>query len=270
MDLGKVKNTLILLLIAANILLGGLFVGRLWIAQRQRDEMQTQIISLLQVQGVKVAKLPDERTRVQSYLVSRDQTAETKAVTSLLGTVTPQDLQGGIIAYENERGAAQFRRGGRFDIAISSPHLISSGALATFTIATLQNMGFVAETQQGNLTTPQEVTVAQTIFDYPVFNARAVFRYNDAYILTQVYGVWALGAVTPEQDQPCLSAGTVLLQYAKTLENAPLVINDVQLGYRLTPQTSTIARLRPEWRIICDNKELYLDAYTGVLVTGLE
>ncbi|MCL2084462.1 MAG: hypothetical protein FWH06_04290 [Oscillospiraceae bacterium] len=280
MHLGKPKNLLIVILLLSNALLAGMLGWRVWEGARARAEADRNIIELLARQGVNISKLPDSQLRVPSLAARRPHGEEALAVSYLLGETEAEDTGGIITDYSGVAGAAQFQAGGRFVIrpAAGGPQDaengrltdapdISAGALTAAAAKTLAGMGLkniskdaeYAEAPGG----ARAVTFGQSVQGCVVFNAYAEMTYDASGRLAQAGGLWCFGSPQPDSAEPCRSAGSVLLEYAASLEGRTLDILDMRLGYRLRPLPPDAVRLSPEWLIVCADREIYLDAYTA-------
>gem|GEM_PF-2228227 len=267
MHLGKPKNIMILILLIANLMLAGIFFWRVLDGARTRAETDGQIIELLAGYGVRVAGLPDSQLRAAAMAVPRSHAEEQAAVLYLIGETEAVDAGGGIMDYNGDSGTAQFQAGGRYTIKSltqtgdTSDKLYDDDAFLSQAARALADMG-LKNTTHGAVTQDHTATFGQTVNGLEVFNARTEVSYTEGGRLAQADGVWCFGAPQPDSE-PCRSAGSVLLEYAASLDGQRLDILDIQLGYRLRPMPPDAARLTPEWRLICAGRDIYLDAYTA-------
>ena len=84
-----------------------------------RRTQQQELVSLFAADGMTLdpALIPTD-TAVSTYALIRDETAERKAATFLLGDNLERTTQGGgIYTYTSQQGAAAFRDTGSFDAA---------------------------------------------------------------------------------------------------------------------------------------------------------
>ncbi len=271
MHLAKVKNGLIVILLFADILLLGLFAYRQIYTMQVDLKAQRQLILLLEKQGISVKSIPSENLRYPQFIIQRNQDVESKLVSLLINNSETRDLGGGIYTYESEDGTAQFRGGGRFEISLNNITLDVNN-VATECRDLLLKMGFNSLTNDYMLDNLEngdsQLIFGQTLDNHPIYNAKITATTDKLGKSVKLSGLWMLSDPQIENDKLCKSASTVLMNFAASSDNKYKIL-DIQLGFRLKTLTPTISVLAPEWRLICQDKEYYIDAFTGEETTDL-
>lgn len=266
MNLSRVKNYIIVILVIANSILAGLFAVRSFAESAAIKQADAQLIELLSAQGVVISELPNET--VTALVLLRDIGAERAAATAVLGEADMRELASGFYQYQNENGVATFKGVGRFEINFNNGTVYDAETRGGACYALLVKMGFLnvpesfdeISTADGGIT----LTFWQGIDKNPLFNARAVFEFSGDGRLLSVSGTLALGSAQPADRTECKSAGAALLLFSVSHD---IKVESIELGYRLKPLTAESVLLTPEWRVADLDSEYYLDGFTGALIT---
>lgn len=267
MNLSKVKNYIIIILVIANSILAGLFAVRSLAESASIKRADAQLIELLAAQGIIVTELPEET--VTSLVLLRDIEAERVAATAALGEADMRELASGFYQYQNENGVATFRGVGRFEISFNNSAVYDAETRGSACHTLLVKMGFLNvsegydehENENGGVT----LTFWQGIEKNLLFNARAVFEFSGDGQLLSVSGTLALGTAQPADRTECKSAGAALLLFSVSHD---IEVESIELGYRLKPLTAESVLLTPEWRVADLDSEYYLDGFTGALIAA--
>lgn len=266
MNLSKVKNYIIIILVIANSILAGLFAFMSFAESTAKKQANAQLIELLAAQGIVVTELPEET--VTSLVLLRDIEAERTAATAALGEADMRELASGFYQYQNENGVATFKGVGRFEIDFNNGAVYDAETRGGACHSLLVKMGFlnVSEGFDEKASSDGGVTLTfwQGIEKNPLFNARAVFEFSGSGQLLSMSATLALGTAQPADRTQCKSAGAVLLLFSVSHD---IEVASVELGYRLKPLTAESVLLTPEWRIADLDSEYYLDGFTGALIT---
>ena len=275
MDWPRVKTLLIVLLLTANLILGGLYALRQWeeakeqaVAweawQRAFEAMDVTLDDTLRsVVGVQLCALYLPRPEEEERALAR----------YFLGDVSFQDLGGHVSQYESQAGTGRFRTGGSFDIRFNTAMpkqkktpLEQAKADAAAAKLDAYPLTVCRETAQGG---QSEISCKQIVQGYPVYNSSLSFFYG-ADGLQSVSGLFLLAPVSMQEPEPGLTAGSLLMQFAQSWDG-PLHVTDMEPGYVLTDDGPNLWKLQPVCRIVAEGRAILLNADTGaVMVENLE
>ena len=155
-----------------------------------RRTQQQELVSLFAADGMTLdpALIPTD-TAVSTYALIRDETAERKAATFLLGDNLERTTQGGgIYTYTSQQGAAAFRDTGSFDAAGSLSQENAEAFCRDFCKAFSYDTPIFTLDETGSGT----ATAVRLWSGTPVFNAAVTFTIDQGRVLS------ASGALLPE------------------------------------------------------------------------
>lgn len=272
MEWSKLKNIIILILLAANLFL--LAMAGL----QERDSVQYQeqavvdALTVLQRNGIGVApETVPEQMSLSSMTVQRDRELEGTLAQALLGDCTVSDLGGGRYSYESPIGSAEFRSNGNFGISFSGgiPLAEDAGgetAHALDIAAKIGLSGTVAE-QVPSADGGTSVVLYQTWQDIPVYSCRLTLQYREG-CLYSISGQRLMGQPQPtNSEEELISIPTVLMRCLNGINDLGDIcstITQLTPGYQMSnPAEGT--RMEPVWYIVTDTGAYQLNAITGIL-----
>lgn len=272
MEWSKLKNIIILILLAANLFL----LAMAGVQERDSVQYQEQAVAdaltVLERNGIKVAPeiLPGQMS-LGSMTVQRDRQLEEALAQALLGDCTRTDLGGGRYSYESPTGSAEFRSNGNFSIVFSNGIPVGAGTEgeAVHALSFAEKIGLsgvVAE--QVREAGGTDVVLYQTWKEIPVYSCRINLEYRGGK-LCSVSGQRLLGEPQPAGGQEeLLTLPTVLMRSLNGINDLGDICSEItQLtpGYQMSnPAEGT--RMEPVWYIVTDTGVYQLNAITGVLV----
>ncbi len=273
MEWPKLKNIIILILLAANLfLLAMAGVQERDAAQHQEQAVQ-DALAVLERNGIKIApEAVPHQMELSPVVMQRDRQQEDALAQTLLGDCAVSDLGGGRYSYESVIGSAEFRSNGNFSITLSAvipiDPLIADETQHALTLTEQIGLrGTLAEqiTETDGKTT---VVLYQMWQNIPVYSCRITLQYQDG-ALCSVSGQRLLGEPQPASGQEeLLSVPTVLIRSLNGIHNLGDICSEItQLtpGYQMAnPAEGT--RMEPVWYIVTDTGAYQLNAITGVLV----
>lgn len=279
MEWSKLKNIILLILVATNLFLLALVGSREWSAARYLSNARSDAIQVLARSGITVDKdiLPKDQV-LPIGAVTRDREGEAGLLEPLLGPVSEQSLGGGRFLYTGEYGVADLRGRGEFSLALDPDHFSIGGmSYAAHAVETLSLMGFQAVAvstellQEDSATTGEpvevaEVTLVQLWGEAPVLTctARAVYTGGS---LVSVSGTRLSGSPVQTGGME-LSAVTGLLGFLERLSDTGDVCSAVTAmtpAYQLTSGLADPAGLDPVWYMETDAGAYILNVATGEL-----
>ncbi|HHX72781.1 MAG TPA: hypothetical protein GX701_07655 [Clostridiales bacterium] len=123
MELARLKTVVLALLLCINLLLAGHLLLTQYLRYHIPAWAKDEITELLQNKGIALSDraLPHFDRKIDSVVYPGDEEKRKAIATALLGSDAKCTEQGGgIIVYENEKGYAEFGRGGRLQITLQS------------------------------------------------------------------------------------------------------------------------------------------------------
>lgn len=231
-----------------------------------RRTQQQELVSLFAADGMTLdpALIPTD-TAVSTYALIRDETAERKAATFLLGDNLERTTQGGgIYTYTSQQGAAAFRDTGSFDAAGSLSQENAEAFCRDFCKAFSYDTPIFTLDETGSGT----ATAVRLWNGTPVFNAAVTFTIDQGRVLS------ASGALLPEtgaetsSGQKPLSAFAALTAFQQMRHVSSSVVSsitEVSLCYELQSTTAAPMALVPSWRIVTDTATFYVNCISGTV-----
>ena len=270
MEWSRLKNIIILILAAANLMLAGMALSTWQREETARREAMDNAVALLEEKNVSLNWTPEEMS-LPEMEVQRDQEREDVLAAALLGETEKEDRGAGVYRYVSGRGAVQFHSNGEFSAAFPMGEFPLDGAdPAVHAAATLELLDFQARvlsvTSEGERT---EVTVCQLLGEAPVLSCNAVLVYEQG-CLVSIGPARRLNG-TPyavEGEEPCISAASALIRLSNgllELGDVSKTVTGVEESYRVSASFSGPLRLMPVWYITTDTGSYQLDALTGEL-----
>ena len=279
MEWSKLKNIIILILAAANVMLAGLALFTWQRDETAQREAMANAVALLEEKNVSLNWEPEEMS-LQVMEVQRDQGREDVLAAALLGETVKEDRGAGVYRYVSSRGVVQFHSNGEFSAAFPVGEFPLDGAApeehALKTLELLDFQGRVLEVREED--SRIEVTVCQTLGGTPVLSCTAVLVYEQDCLTAIGPGRRLNGtAYAAEGETPCISAASALIRLSNgllELGDVSKTVTEVEEAYRLSSSFSGPIQLLPVWYITTDTGSYQLNAQTGELtrsvVTGGE
>ena len=273
MEWSKLKNIIILILLAANLFL------LVMAGVQERDSVQYQeqaiadALTVLERNGIRVAPegIPGQMP-LKSMAVQRDRQLEANLAQALLGDCTVTDLGGGRYSYASPMGSVEFRSNGNFSAVFPKgiPFDGGAGEEETHALAMAAKIGLngtmaerIRSADGGGL-----VTLYQTWQDIPVYSCRLTLQYQGG-ALCSMSGQRLMGQPQPTaSEEELLSIPTVLMRTLNGINDLGDICSEIRVltpGYQMSnPAEGT--RMEPVWYIVTDTGAYQLNAITGILV----
>jgi len=260
MEWKRVRNWLILLVLAVDLFLAGNLAKQWLQAEQTLRQSAEDAVAIANSRGVAVSldnilALP---TEMYLYETRRSDGLEKNVALALLGETAQQESRGGgVSVYQDAGGELAFRRGGALEL-----HVGWTGAdFNSWECAqTLNLAGFETETavlQEYN----GAVELMQQFEELPIFNNRLMCTCENNIL--QVRGRWMLadetaaGMLSMTRAQLVLALCDLLEGKQATLQNA------VQAGYYLQSEDAQSLTLEPVWSVETEQGQLIMSCITG-------
>lgn len=272
MAMSKLKNIIIVILLATNLFLLALVIPSRREAAVRTQRIRDELRELYAGYGVTLdTELPTGQSPLTPLVMEADTAAQQTAALALLGASAREDADGQRGAYRAESGTCRFTHGGGFAASLSGLRL-DGEQLPRAAGQLLSEMGFACDG------TPEmervsagvyALTATQSILDTPVFSARLTLTCSNG-VLTELSGTFLTGQAEPAADaQTGLACADALIAFLASRDSLGWVgssVVSVRQGYVQTETASaTTIRLSPVWRIETDTGAFYIDGATGAV-----
>lgn len=260
MEWKRVRNWLILLVLAVDLFLAGNLLMQALQAQQTLRQAAADAVAVAGSRGVNiqletVLQLPLEMAQYQTL---RSVELEQAAANVLLGGPASQELPGGGVSiYRTGDGEMSFRRGGALEMTgpwtgmtfdMKECALILESAGFSMEDAILSNQNDAVEMMQG-------------YEDLPVFNSRVICLYQEGCL--QIRGRWMLGEDLTTTDVSMSRAQMVLALCDLVEERQVTQLYGVQAGYYLQSENAQSLTLEPVWAVETEKGQLILSCISG-------
>lgn len=253
MQWAKVKNVLIVILLAVNLFLLGNLSVKLWQDRERAEELETSLRTLAGGYGLaldEAFRLPENRV-LPALSIDRSRADEEAVAAAILGQEMERtEQEDGTVVFESERGVVEWRAdgsvSGRFAIDADPPQ--DEADAARLARSLFAKWGFAAEneTLAGDGMT---VTLTGTVAGLPVFNRAVSLRFeeNGEAVLS---GLWSFGTpyTTVRGGDVSCSAADALLEFAAGQPEADVILS-MTAGYRMQTDSSRRLQFTPTWKI---------------------
>ena len=273
MEWSKLKNIIILMLAAVNVMLLVLVLSRQWESRSYSENAREDAVAILWETGrIRVERdaLPDEMD-LPVLTVTRDPELELRQAEALLGALSGEPSS---MRYEGERGTAQFYANGGFSAELEAGACpIGDKAPAAYAVDLLAGMEFEAQVlevrEQGESTF---VTVQQLWQGEPVFDCTATLIFQEAELrrIQEDVSRRLVGEPQSGGEERTYTVATMLMRFMDYVISNGRVCNEIDAfdpGYILESQSEP-ARLVPAWRVETDQGDYYWNAVTGEIRTA--
>ena len=257
MENSKVKNVIIVILLAVNLALGGLLIRNITSAQRLKNSAFEDLKAVLKNNGIelKIDALPSV-DGVFAYTAERNEAAEAEIAKQFINECILDDQGGNIYYYHSSNGAIRFRSGGDFEAEFESP--VSSSKVRDI----LSEYSIDLET-----TGDGAVVVSQTLDDYEIINCKITVEFIDSNVVS-ISGRWLLSEAKRNYGMSVMDAATAMMRFVGIIEEHGIIcteISNLSLGYSMSAQVTGLLELTPIWRVVTDTGEYQVNAITGTV-----
>lgn len=258
MNVSRLKNIILLMLLAANLVLAAVLGVRSFEAWRADEQSLDRTVAALAELGAAVDRelLDDEPSPLYRTEVERDLTKETFFAERFIGASESVRDGSGVYRLSGTNGSAVLSNVGRFELALDTPTLCAD-AETFFALAGLDAADF-AVADDG-------VTLTQLVDGAAVLGHELVLDIEGGRIAA-ASGSLLLGEIYVIDATPSKSLSAALLSLAAELHDASQPagrILSAELGYAATLAAPGYALLEPTWRIAtADAGVWYVDALT--------
>ena len=268
MEVPKLKNIAILILVITNLCLLGLVLQRELQDQYFRWQTRENAIQLLvQGKGVKLdeQEVPEE-IQLQPQTVTRDLEQEGVLAAQLLGDGVQTENRGaGVYRYFNDKGSLQFHSDGTFSGQFQPGVFPVGEDWEQGCRSVLEKMGFQGEWLE---TKGNALTFRQWWGEAPLFNQQVTLEISDGCVIAMTGGRRLIGEPVEDTSRHTVSPATALIEAYNGINALGYVcsrIDHITQGYISSTALNGPMMLTPVWRVSADTGEYQLNLVTGEL-----
>lgn len=273
MDTSKIKNIMILILLAVNVFLFAAIAGDRAQTRAVKAAAWEAAVGAVERAGISVSK--DIKSQISApsvYTLRRDMDSEREWLERVLGAVTADDLGGNIWFYSSGAGQASVRGTGECDILFGSDAFATGRSAAKSASKVMRKLGLEPDEANAAVTSARDgatVTLGCLWQGCPVYNAGLSFTFSED-CLVMISGKRIFDRLVQESHDGVLDELSVMLRFVEAVSEQGFVcssLSALDAGYIFTVAVSGEGTLNPVWRFTTDTGEIYINAVTGRVET---
>ena len=256
MDGFKVKKIIIGLLLLVDLLLLAMLVRDRAAAAAIRREARHGVESAFSDSGIALPTDIPWDTELTSCSLNRSRDTENSMASAVIGRCTVQDLGGNILFYRSERGEAQFRGTGEFQIMPFTGQVAAGNDPVDTAVSILRKMGIRTDARSARVTPGEQtttITLTCMFMGESVYNCTVDFLFSSENLL-MIDGCRPM-EYSDKRSAETLDAATMLLRYLAEVRASGLIcseIRSVEPGWMMTSSASGEGSMTPFWKIETD------------------
>lgn len=273
MDTSKIKNIIILILLAVNVFLAAALIGDRAQTNAVKTAAWESAIEAVERAGISVSEdISSDLATPSVYTLRRDMDSELEWLGRLLGSVTAADLGGNIWFYSSESGQASVRGAGECDILFSTDTFSTGRSAAKSAEKVMKKLGLEPDGANADVISSRDgstVTLGCLWQGCPVYNAELSFTFSEDY-LVMISGTRIFDRQVQVSGEGVLDELSVMLRFVEAVSEQGYVCSSLSAldsGYIFSVAVSGEGTLNPVWRFTTDTGELYINAVTGRVET---
>jgi uncharacterized membrane protein len=269
MDTGKIKNIIIIILLAVNIFLLCAVVGDRVQARRAERSAWRSAVTAVEKGGITVSSsLKGSIPTPKLYSVRRDIASEGENVKRLLGECRADDLGGNIWFYSSTKGQASFRGTGECDILFTSGAFGGSDNVAKTAQKAMKKLGLDCDVSSLSVTEDGGARTVKASCAWQggrVYNAQISMTFSGEGLLI-LSGTRVFDQTVSESSQGVMDQLTVMMRFVEIVQEEGYVcslLQSMDVGYIMGVSVSGESTLTPVWHFATDAGDIYINALTG-------
>ena len=270
MQWDKVKNVLIVILLAVNLFLMFNFGAKMWQDYQRGEELTADLRTLTQKYGMQlddVFELPKDKV-LPTLSIDRSRADEEKVAQAMLGEEAERtEQEDGTVQFQSADGKVEWYADGTVQAECTTGQDAPADAADALRLARqlLSGWGLQAEDesmQADGLT----VTMTGTVAGQPVHNRVLTLRFDEEGGVT-LSGLWSFGTpyTTVRGSGVSCNAADALLEFASRAQDVQR-IDTMTAGYRIEVDSNRRLQLTPTWKIGTDSGEYLVDCAKKTIV----
>nr|WP_302649368.1 hypothetical protein [uncultured Agathobaculum sp.] len=263
MQWDKVKNVLIVILMAVNVFLLGNLGRQFWQTRQQEAELVGSLRTLAQGYGISLDAdfaLPNDVV-LPELSIDRSRPNEEAAAAAMLGGEPARtEQEDGTVLFEGERGTVEWGADGSVSGSILTGEAAPADESAALHLAKQLFSDWKLQAEDAVWAAEgTSVTMTGTVAGLPVFNRVLTIRFTgDGF--ASLSGLWSFGTpyTTVSASGVACNAADALLEFVARQPEAQSVLS-MTAGYRMQTDSSRRIQLTPTWKIVTDSGEYLVD-----------
>ena len=267
MEWRKLKNIILIILLALNMALAAFIGGPRLSAYARENQARQEAVLFLEQKGIGLAEeLIPEGEGHQPLMAQRDQQAEEAMARSLLGAEALREQQGGeVYRYMSDKGVIQFHSDGSFWAELAPEHFPVEGDGKEQALSVLEQLNFSGEIiDEGE----SDLTLRQCLEQGCLFGQQATVTWSREGISGISNGRRLYGAPVADTGRESIDRATALIAFYNGLNRMGDVcsrVDRIEPGYISATSLNRVMTLTPVWRITTDTGIYQLDLVDGAL-----
>ena len=272
MDRSKLKNIIVLILLALNLFLLAAVISDKRQSERVRQQAWQAAVSALEDTGVSVSDSIDSAIDAPLvYSLRRSASTERAMLEKLLGRVSAEDLGGNIWYYNSAKGQAFLRGSGETDLLLSAGVWSTGRDSARAIFRFMEKLGLPCDEESlvRDVQNEGKYTVNCVWKGGRVYNAQLTFYLNGDSLM-MVTGTRIFDDVEQESGDGVMDELTAMMRFYELLVREDWScarLKGVDVGYVQSVTVSDASTLTPVWHFSTDTGQLYINAVTGRVET---
>lgn len=273
MDTSKIKNIIILILLAVNVFLLAALISDRAQARAVRAEAWEAALEAVERSGISVSKgISSDIDTPLVYSLRRDMDSEREWLERVLGEAVADDLGGNIWLYSSGNGQASVRGTGECDILLGADVFGTGWDAAKTAAKVMKKLGLEPDEANALVNSGRDggtVELGCLWQGGRVYNAQMSFTFSEDY-LVMISGTRIFDRQVQESSAGVLDELSVMLRFVEAVSEQGFVcssLSALEAGYIFSVAVSGEGTLNPVWRFTTDTGDMYINAVTGKVET---
>ena len=273
MDTAKIKNIIILMLIAVNVFLGAALLSDRAQARSARASAWDTAVEAVERVGISVSEDISGGIDTPSvYSLHRNMDSEHEHLTGVLGALSADDLGGNIWFYSSVKGQASVRGTGELDILFSADAFSAGRDSEKAAAKLMKKLGMEPDEDSAH---SYSVTGGSTVElncvwqGCRVYKAQMSFTFSEDHLIL-ISGTRLFDMSVQEGTEGVMDELSVLMRFVDVVGEQGFVcssLSELEAGYVFSVTVSGEGTLTPVWRFGTDTGDVYINALTGSVET---
>ncbi|NLV49711.1 MAG: hypothetical protein GXY20_03335 [Clostridiales bacterium] len=259
MDIGKLKNIVIILLVIVNLCFAGILAADILQSRGIEARENSELAEVLASNGIFIdSEIIPKPEKVQSWTLTRNQASEAELAKALLGETNGIAQGGGIWLYQSPAGWIRFRSGGEFEAELNGFSGTAEDIAGIFAQsgASLIKTAPLGDTQDGSAAGEYVYTFGGA----QVVNCKVTISTSENIL--RLSGMRLYGQPQIHSGQTGIKPQTAIMSFLNRIKTSGGICNRIdslEIGYMLSVFPSG-ASLEPVWCIRTDAGTYYVSA----------
>jgi len=268
LEVHRLKNIAIMILIFLNLFLLGIWGRHLWQERSTQRRMEQELHQLCLSQGLSLAEDIDLSVPPPASLsLIRSLEDEAKMAAFILEEeVSAEDEGGGIYSYTGRLGTVRFRSNGAFSF---TPRSYPAASPEDLCDAFCETFGY-SVTLRNQTDTESIVTATQMADESSIYNSFVTFLFTDG-VLSSLSGTYVSPSSSTVLQENRITRTTALVRILDNLVPSGTIFSEIvsiHPVYELQSTTASPLLLAAKWEVNTDTGRFYVDCSTGTIVRG--